>query len=137
MFVLENEKVYTCCMDIEYYKNVLEHERALLEEEMRSVGAKEDGEVWEVKDPALDIAPSDENELADKAEEMQTSAGILENLSAQHLLVMHALKKLESGTFGVCEVCGALIEEERLSVNPSARTCLAHVDEEDTLPLVS
>ena len=46
-----------------------------------------------------------------------------------------ALEKLESGTFGTCEVCGELIEENRLLILPTARTCVAHIDEERTLTL--
>ncbi len=35
-----------------------------------------------------------------------------------------ALARLDSGTFGVCEVCGGSIESERLIADPLARVCL-------------
>lgn len=35
-----------------------------------------------------------------------------------------ALARLESGTFGVCEVCRGAVEPERLLVDPLARVCL-------------
>ena len=35
-----------------------------------------------------------------------------------------ALEKLESGTYGVCEICGKLIGVKRLKAVPSARLCI-------------
>ncbi len=35
-----------------------------------------------------------------------------------------ALARIDAGTFGVCEDCGAEIRKPRLSFNPSVRTCL-------------
>jgi RNA polymerase-binding transcription factor len=36
-----------------------------------------------------------------------------------------ALGKLEAGTYGLCESCGAPIPEARLEAMPSARLCIA------------
>lgn len=35
-----------------------------------------------------------------------------------------ALKKIEEGTYGICEKCGKPIEEGRLKVFPSATACM-------------
>ncbi|MCH1866381.1 TraR/DksA C4-type zinc finger protein [Nocardioides sp. CFH 31398] len=35
-----------------------------------------------------------------------------------------ALDRLASGSYGVCEVCGAAIPEGRLEVRPTSRTCV-------------
>ncbi len=43
--------------------------------------------------------------------------------------VRAALKKIEAGTYGICEISGEPIEEDRLEVNPAARTCKEHMDE--------
>ncbi len=47
---------------------------------------------------------------------------------ARHRLVEidAALTRLDSGTYGGCEVCGQPIAEGRLEVRPAARTCLEH-----------
>ena len=37
-----------------------------------------------------------------------------------------ALKKLDEGTFGKCEVCGEEIAEARLEAMPAARYCINH-----------
>jgi len=36
-----------------------------------------------------------------------------------------ALRRVEAGTYGVCEGCGQPIAEERLAVRPFARSCIA------------
>lgn len=35
-----------------------------------------------------------------------------------------ALQKIEEGTYGVCEACGALIDEKRLMARPEATLCI-------------
>jgi DnaK suppressor protein len=37
-----------------------------------------------------------------------------------------ALKKIENGTYGICEVSGEEIEEKRLRAVPYAKTCMEH-----------
>ncbi|WP_426243462.1 TraR/DksA family transcriptional regulator [Nocardioides sp. LHG3406-4] len=37
-----------------------------------------------------------------------------------------ALERLDSGTYGDCEVCGLPIEAERLEARPTARTHVSH-----------
>jgi RNA polymerase-binding protein DksA len=36
-----------------------------------------------------------------------------------------AIKRLDAGTYGVCENCGEPIPADRLEARPSARTCIA------------
>ncbi len=38
--------------------------------------------------------------------------------------VEHALRRIEAGQYGVCEVCGTAIPMERLEVLPYATTCV-------------
>ena len=35
-----------------------------------------------------------------------------------------ALKKIENGTYGICEVCGSEIDEKRLMARPEATLCI-------------
>lgn len=46
----------------------------------------------------------------------------------EHLLaqVDRALEKIEEGTYGLCDRCGAPIEESRLQAVPEATLCLEH-----------
>ncbi|MBP9668768.1 MAG: TraR/DksA C4-type zinc finger protein [Candidatus Pacebacteria bacterium] len=59
-------------------------------------------------------------------EELGTNSAIVEELEARYKNVLHALQKIEEGTFGMCEVGGEEIAEDRLMANPAARTCVAH-----------
>lgn len=38
--------------------------------------------------------------------------------------IEHALEKYEAGTYGLCDICGQPIEQERLEALPQARLCL-------------
>ncbi|NPA10968.1 MAG: RNA polymerase-binding protein DksA [Epsilonproteobacteria bacterium] len=38
--------------------------------------------------------------------------------------INHALKKIEEGTYGICEMCDEPIQEERLKIKPYAKYCI-------------
>ena len=46
--------------------------------------------------------------------------------------IEHALKKLEDGTFGICEECGREISEERLKARPIATLCIKCKEKQET-----
>ncbi len=48
-------------------------------------------------------------------------------------LIDLALKKIESGTYGVCEECGEPIGEKRLEAIPWVRLCIKCSENEETL----
>jgi RNA polymerase-binding transcription factor DksA len=50
-------------------------------------------------------------------------ASTLEQVEAELADVEHALKRLDVGTYGVCEVCGEPISPRRLESSPAARLC--------------
>jgi RNA polymerase-binding transcription factor DksA len=78
---------------------------------------------------------TDPNDVADNAEEWEERAATLALLETTWNDTRRALAKMDAGTYGTCEICQAPITEDRLEANPSARTCLAHIDEEATLSL--
>lgn len=84
---------------------------------------------WAARDPQMDVmSPAAEpNEAADKLEELDERGEEVTGLSARLADVRQALEHIETGTYGVCEVCNQAIEEERLEANPAARTCMAHL----------
>lgn len=53
----------------------------------------------------------------------QNKANIYEDQLAQ---VNEALTALEEGTYGVCIICGGMIEQEILQKVPEANRCLEH-----------
>ncbi|HUZ43280.1 MAG TPA: hypothetical protein VMU63_02680 [Acidimicrobiales bacterium] len=54
--------------------------------------------------------------------------GILAQIEGELADVEAALERLESGTYGQCEVCSASIEDSRLEMLPATRFCRAHQD---------
>jgi DnaK suppressor protein len=53
-----------------------------------------------------------------------TKVGTAEQLSAMRTDVVRALAKIEDGTYGLCDRCGALIPEERLEARPWSVLCV-------------
>lgn len=41
--------------------------------------------------------------------------------------VDRALERLDGGTYGTCELCGAPIADDALAATPLARTCERHI----------
>lgn len=77
---------------------------------------------WDAKYPKRE--DSDKDEKADDAQEYDNALSLEHTLELKLKDVTMALEKIEKGEYGVCEVCGKTISEERLQVCPEAKTCL-------------
>ncbi len=115
--------------DIQHFKDKLLKEKTILEEELKTVGQSnpEHPEDWSATPGEIDTDSADDNEVADKFEELEENKVILNKLEPQFNDVKSALERIENGTYGICEISGEEIEKERLEANPSARTCLKHM----------
>ena len=58
--------------------------------------------------------------------EREKDLSILEQVEAELADVEHALRRLDEGTYGTCEVCGKPIPDERLEAMPATRLCVEH-----------
>lgn len=113
---------------IEQFKDKLLAEKADLEKQLAGIGRRNPsvaGE-WEATASDMDIDSADENEVADKLEELEENSGIVSQLDTQLMEVNAALDRIDKGTYGNCEKCGKPIEEDRLIANPSARISIKH-----------
>lgn len=122
-------------MDLTFYKNKLEEEKRLLEEELGALGIQDPktGD-WGAILPRVDSSDlSDQNDMADRDEDFTITANTIGELEIRYNNIIKALGKIETGTFGICEISGTTIEEDRLQANPAARTCKTHMNEERTL----
>ena len=81
---------------------------------------------WEPTAGAIEIDAADENEVADKLEELEDNAGIATQLENQLIEVNAALERMKSGKYGICLKCGKPIEKEILEANPSAKISIKH-----------
>lgn len=112
----------------EKFKALLEAEKVKLEKELTSIARKnpEKPDEWEVKAPEMNPMVSDQSELADMFEELETQAGLEYQLEERLKKVNAAMKRIADGSYGVCSVCKEKIDEKRLEANPLADTCLKH-----------
>ena len=65
-------------------------------------------------------------DLGTETFEREKDLSILEQVEGELADVEHALKRLDDGTYGTCEVDGEPIPEERLEALPATRFCLRH-----------
>lgn len=68
-----------------------------------------------------------ENSPADNASSMvgrQTDMMLMQNLELEQVAVKAALDRMDTGTYGTCEVCGKPIADARLEARPAATTCI-------------
>jgi RNA polymerase-binding transcription factor DksA len=115
-------------MKTEHFRKKLEAEKIRLEAEMGSVGRKNPAvpNDWE----SLPSEMGTESDLADQADVVmsrESNSAILADLEARYDSVLEALKRIEKGTYGKCEVCGKKIVEARLEADPTATTCVEHL----------
>jgi RNA polymerase-binding transcription factor DksA len=124
-------------MDLNQYKTRLEEEKTKLTKELESFARpnkteKGDWEAVREDDPSGATSSDDVAEELENMNERKATEGPLEQ---QLTKVNLALKKIIEGKFGLCEVNGEPIEEDRLEADPTARTCKEHMNEEDNLLL--
>ena len=116
-------------INTEHFKELLTNECTTLETELAKIGRKNPdvkGD-WEATENSSGDDISDEFDVADKMEEYENNRGILTQLETRLAEVKKALAKIDDGSYGICEVGGEEIEEDRLEANPSATTCKLHM----------
>lgn len=109
--------------DLDYFKKKLVAEKSLIEKDLGKIAKKDTASPggWDPTAGGMQVDPADDNEVADKLEEMQDNSGIIGNLEIQLQEVNAALERIEKGTYGQDEKTGSAIPRERLEANPSAR----------------
>lgn len=114
-------------MNTEHFAEMLTEEKKKLESEMSSIGRKNScvPDDWEAVPQETGAEPDSIDHASDVTLNEENSA-ILADLEARYDTVLFAEKRIVEGTYGVCEVCGETIEEERLVADPAATTCIAH-----------
>ena len=111
-----NEKI-----DSERFKQRLLEEKARLESDLGELATRDDG-TWTVKFPDYGTETAEQETNADEVEEFGADLTIAKQMERELKDISDALKKLENGTYGLCENCGKPIDEKRLEASPSART---------------
>ena len=64
-----------------------------------------------------------EDDNAAEVADFERNLSMEETFEQSLTMINRALRKLENGSYGLCEKCGRLINEERLKVMPTATKC--------------
>ncbi len=116
-------------MNTNQFNQKLLAEKASLEEELNSIALfNTETNTWEATPDQDLIGEIDDNDAADRFEDFEERSGMVKTLQSRLYDVERALKKIEDGTYGKCDVCGAKIEADRLDANASAKTCKEHMN---------
>lgn len=123
-------------MSHDEFKLKLEQELSLVVSELESIAVQDkiSGDWIAIPDPE-DLGNADLNVEADAVEEWNHRRGLMVQLETRYRNIKRALDKIEEGKYGLCEISGDPIEEERLLANPAARTNMANIDREKELTL--
>ena len=70
------------------------------------------------------------DQLLDRRQKLETAAATLRGAADVTRLLLEvdaALRRMDTGTFGLCETCGDAVETDRLLADPLTRFCLDHL----------
>lgn len=104
-------------------KQSLMEEKNKLEKDLVRIAKPVDQKKGDYETSYEDIG-SDKDDNATEVNQYTQNLSIENNLEKKLQAVLDALAKIEAGTYGVCEKCQQEIPIERLTANPSAKTCL-------------
>ena len=119
------------------YKQKLEQLLSEIVAELKTIGIHdpENSANWIAVPEGVGVGKADPNVVADQVEDWDERRSTIAALETRYNNLTRALKKIEAGTYGVCEISGQPIEAERLEANPAARTNLENREKESELPL--
>ena len=107
----------------QYRARLVEEQKRL----MQAVDFLERENPGSISDELGDIVTSGDENLGDTASatyERELDQSLGEGAQQTLLAINDALRKIEDGTFGTCEVCGNPIGAGRLAAIPWARLCI-------------
>lgn len=123
-------------IDTTVLKHRLEDDLARITEELTSIATYDAvTDNWEAIPAAGEQGEADENVEADAVEEWNERRATVSALETEYRDTKRALGKIETGSFGTCEVCQSEIAAARLEFKPTARTCNEHLNDEATLAI--
>src|SRR5687767_3908138 len=105
-------------------RKLLEAERSRLEEVMSSAELETLDESETESYQELSSVDQHSGDMGTATYEREKADSIRTSVEGQLADVEHALARLEAGSYGVCELCGKKIPDERLKARPAARFCI-------------
>jgi RNA polymerase-binding protein DksA len=111
-------------VDTERFRGILEEERQRVQDAISYLHEETPGSL---EDETEEIIGNSDNHLGDTATatlDREIDYSLEEN--SEHVLraIDAALRRIEDGTYGICETCGQPISQERLEAIPYATQCI-------------
>jgi DnaK suppressor protein len=113
-------------MDVQTSKRLLEAERERLLEVRRGLEGELPHESEGESTAELSVLDQHQADIGSEMFEREKDLSILVAIDNDLRDVSDALARLEQGTYGACEGCGAAIPPERLEAVPATRFCIEH-----------
>jgi len=117
-------------MDAERARELIGSERERLEglvrERETETGIGTESETGSISE--LSSLDQHQGDIGTETFEREKDFSILEQLEAEIGDLDAALRKIDDGTYGTCEICSKEIPPDRLEAIPGTRTCIDHAD---------
>ncbi|MDI6872960.1 TraR/DksA family transcriptional regulator [Candidatus Solincola sp.] len=112
------------------FKKILLREKEMLEKQYRDL---EQGNLLASQSDFSGEMPFEEEYAASGTStfERERDLSLSENVKDLLQKVNEALERIENGTYGICEMCGLPIPEERLEALPYANLCIVCKQKEE------
>lgn len=112
-------------MDGELTRKRLDHKRGRLQRLLKAFG-HEEVETKSETESFSELSSYNQHpaDLGSETFERTKDLSIIAQVEAELGDVERAFRRLENGTYGICEACGKPIEQARLEAIPTARFCL-------------
>ena len=110
-------------MDPQDARARLEQERDRLQSIKTSIDEGESDFVQEVLNESTQA--QHQADIGTETFTREVDLSVLGSVEAELADVEHALKRIDNGSYGICEACSKPISDDRLEALPAARFCLA------------
>ena len=103
-------------LELDYFKNLLLERKKKIEKNIKE-------QILELEDlKSVDI--SDDADFVSLATNSLIDSVISSSQLKELKEIDEALKRIEDGTYGICEMCGEPIKKLRLKIKPHAKYCI-------------
>jgi DnaK suppressor protein len=113
-------------MDAEHARQLIVKERERLTGLIREREAEGLGQSERDNTSELSALDQHQGDIGTETFEREKDFSLLEQFEAEIGDLDAALRKIDEGVYGLCEVCGKEIEPDRLEAMPGTRTCIEH-----------
>jgi RNA polymerase-binding transcription factor DksA len=106
------------------FKDLLVRQREIVKQDMESIEKETSSSALKEGVGELSNMPVHLADISAESYEQEFAVGLLQNKGEIVSEINNALRKIEEGTYGLCEICGKKIAKKRLLAIPYTRYCI-------------